>query len=207
MTKLNPKVSFPADLLRGNEPAAAEKIADFIGAGAEKLHMVLDFDRTLTVGRAGKKGDVTTWNIMMEHLPAAGKKTYRQLFDYYRELEIQGEMNKDHAVEWWSRVLDLYVRYKIDMSAVERDFLAHANVRAGTTELFALCERYQIPTVVLSAGIKQVIDIWSRTYGVHPGVVLSTSLILDSANTVSGWDRLSLVLVLYKYELDHPVLA
>lgn len=183
------------------------KIERFRQAGPRQLQVVFDFDRTLTVSRPGATDEVTTWHILNDHLPPAGRDRYQELFQHYRALEISGEMHNEHAVRWWSSILDLFVAYNIDMSEVAQDFLSKASIRPGTKELFDLCAAHNIPTVILSAGIKDVIELWAQAYKIKPSVILSTALITNAKQQVVGWDKQTLVHVLNKKEIGHPELT
>ena len=197
----------PEGLTTDNHEILQAKIADFISASASNIHFLFDFDRTLTVRNPKTNEDTTTWHILREHLPADGRKQYQNLFDKYRVLEIDGTMTAFDAAEWWSSILDLFVEHKLDLAAVEQDFLDRATIRPGTTEIFQFCKEHNIPTVVMSAGIRDVIEMWDRTYGLNPSLTLSTALILDDAGVVVGWHRDTLIHALNKSETDHPELA
>ena len=49
-----------------NEAVVSEKINRFVGTGPDKLHVLFDFDRTLTVGNQGDD-DATTWQVLQRH--------------------------------------------------------------------------------------------------------------------------------------------
>jgi HAD superfamily hydrolase (TIGR01544 family) len=199
--------NIPHDLLYSDATKLQNKIADFKRVGAGQLQLIFDFDRTLTVSLPGANGDITTWHILNEHLPQAGKDRYQESFKKYRAMELAGTMNPAHALEWWSDILGLFVAYHIDLAEVEKDFLSKATIRPGAKELFDLCAAHHIPTIILSAGIKDIIDLWARSYTITPTIVLSTSLKIDSSNRVCGWDKNSLVHVFNKKEIGHRELT
>ncbi len=109
-------------------------------------------------------------------------------------------MTDADAASWWSQILDLYVEYRLNIRDVEREFLDKATIRPGAKELFDLCAQRNVPIVILSAGIKDVIEIWARTYQVQPTIIHSTSLDIGSDGLIRGWDKDSLVHVLNKKE-------
>lgn len=199
--------ALPSDMLCQNKQLTAEKLATFRRAGIDHLQVVFDFDRTLTVSRPGAGGDVTTWQILSSHLPAEAVATYRQLFERYRPKELAGTLTEADAQAWWSAILELFVRYRLDLAAVEDDFISKASIRPGTAELFAVCRRLGVPTIILSAGIREVIDLWLRVYEIAPTVVLSTNLTVTPQQIVSGWDPATVVHVLNKKEVGHPELT
>lgn len=206
MSEISEHFSIPEGLVVANPVNLEQKIAKFTAVGAAGIHAVFDFDRTLTVKTPGTQDEVTTWHILHEHLPEDGQVKYQKLFEKYRTLELNGDMTSKDAVDWWSSILNLFVEHKIDLAAVETTFLERASIRPGTAELFKLFADNNIPSVILSAGIREVIDIWCRKYNIHPSLVISTNLTTDSNSLISGWEEDTLVHVLNKSEATHPEL-
>jgi HAD superfamily hydrolase (TIGR01544 family) len=206
MSELRARLTIPEGLIVADSTNLEYKIAEFARTGAAGMHAVFDFDRTLTVKKPGTEDEVTTWHILREHLPDDGQAEYQKLFEKYRALEIRGNMTQQGAVEWWSSILNLFVEHRIDLGAVEETFLDRASIRTGTTELFKLLADNNIPTIILSAGIREVIDIWCRKYSIQPTLVISTALTLDDENKISGWQGNTLVHALNKSESTHPEL-
>lgn len=206
MTPLLERLVIPDGLSVASTSTFKTKLAGHRSVGASNLHMVFDFDRTLTVKKPGTDDEVTTWHILREHLPEEGQLQYQELFEKYRALEIAGTLTQEDAITWWSSILNLFVQYNVDLTAVEEDFLAKANIRPGVAELFKLCSDNKIPTIILSAGIRDVIEIWCRKYRIEPSLVISTGLILDKTNRIVGWGKETLVHALNKSEATHPEL-
>ncbi len=180
------------------------KIAGFKIAGSSQLQVLLDFDRTLT--EKHKQASVS-WQLMRNHLPPDGRVEAQKVFDHYRAIELAEKLTVEDAVAWWTASMSIIIKYRLDMKTVEQDFLTHSTIRPGTKELFALCAAHNIPTIIMSAGIKDVIEIWCKVYDIHPTIILSTSLKLDTYNRVIGWDESSIVHTLNKKEIDHPELS
>ena len=172
----------------------------------DQIHLVADFDRTLTQRRVGSNEDITSWNILRDHLPLEAQTECHALFQIARPKELAGTMTEQDAIEWWSRVLDIYAENRLDMNSVESDFLHRASKRDGSKELFDHCSASDIPTVILSAGIKDAIDLWATQYDIAPTLTLSTELLLDESQCVVGWKPETLVHLLNKSEVDHPEL-
>lgn len=189
-----------------NEDEVLGKLDKFAEDGIGQIHLVIDFDRTLTVGRNAQNEDITTWQILKEHLPQAALNRYYRLFNTYRPLEIEGRLSLEDAVAWWEQVLKLFVEHRINLVDVEGDFLTKVSIRPHAKELFDFCEAENVPAVILSAGIKDVIDLWAKTYQVKPPLVLSTRLVVNSAGDILGWEENSLIHTLNKKEMGHSEL-
>lgn len=200
MSELATTVHPPEGIIYGDESALEQKLGDFIMAGSTGLHIIYDFDRTLTVRKPDVDDDITTWNILRDHLPPTAQAEYKALYDKYRALEIAETMTEADAAEWWTAILDLFVQNRINLQEVEADFLHRASVRPGTQELFGMCDANTIPTVIMSAGIRDVIDVWGKAYGIKPTLTIATALRLDEAGRIIGWEENTLVHALNKNE-------
>lgn len=203
MFELDSYTQTPEGLVVADRANLMLKLSNFT---LSNIHLVFDFDRTLTVRKPGTNDEVTTWHILRDHLPEEAQKQYQELFSKYRLLELDEEMTQSDAVDWWSSILQLFATHRINLSVVEHDFLQRANIRPGSTELFEFCKQKNIPTVILSAGIQDVIEIWCRKYGIQPTLVISTLLSVNEDMEIVGWEEDTLVHVLNKSETGHDEL-
>lgn len=179
-----------------------KKINSFLNSGSKKIHLVLDFDRTLTTGE-----DITTWAIFGAHLTQKGRKKYKKAYDKYRPLEISNKMKLFHAVAWWEEMLALYRENKVEWRDILKDVRTKMSIRSGTRELFDVCSKKGIPTIIISAGTKNIIEAMFRRFSIKPTTILSTKLFFDSEGYMNGWDRNSLIHVLNKKEMGHTQIS
>jgi len=200
-------LQIPDGLLRADAVALKTKVARFSEAGSDQLQVIFDFDRTLTTNLQGSSENISSSHIMNFSLPPDGRKNYQQLFEYYRPLEIAGTMTTADAVEWWSRAMRLFVDYRVDMTCIKQDFLSKVSIRPHTKEVLDLCKKLEIPTIILSAGVKNVIDMWMEAYDVRANVVLGNVLQIDVDGKVCGWDESAVMHIFNKHETGHPELA
>jgi phosphoserine phosphatase len=188
-----------------DEASVETKVNDFQERGADSLHVLLDFDRTITVGQSGED-DATTWQVLFRHLPPEAQEKYQAYYSQYRPLEVSGAMTEEDARTWTSSILDLFVEYKVNLNLVEKDFMNVVGLRPGFEELVTLCERHSVPLIVFSAGIRNVIDLLFSLHNLKSSVTLSTELDVDESGLIIGWDRSSLVHVFNKRESGHAEL-
>ena len=182
------------------------KLERIKNAGKEKLHLVLDFDRTLTPGCNAAGKEFTTWQMMARHLPDSLKAEANRLYEKYRPLEIAGKMTTADAVAWWSSRLALDIQSGLKWSDLSREIEENMPARAGAKELFDVCAKKGIPTVIISAGLKDVIELWCQKFDIRPTLVLSTNLFFDEKGYVCGWDKDSLIHIFNKHEKGHKKL-
>jgi len=180
-----------------------DKTKSFLADGKEKLHLILDFDMTLTktINQFGEH--VATWQLLMSHLSEKGKKEYQNLYNRYRPLEAANKMTNSVAVEWWEETLNLLVKNRLKWSDILSDVEERMPVREGVKELFDICEQKEIPILIISGGIRDVIEVWCQKLNIKPAIILSTNLNFDSKGFIKGWDKNSLIHAFNKKEQGH----
>lgn len=186
----------------GNKEKIEKKISRFIKAGAEKLHLVMDFDRTLTTA-----GATTSWQFLNNHLPHTGQIKSNELFEHYYPLEKSNKLTSKDAVLWWKSNIRLLTQHRINLYEIEEDFIKEIKIRPYTRELFDLCNKAKITTVILSGGLKDVIDIWFDCHQIKPSLVLATKLIINSKGEIVDWEKKTLIHILNKREMGHAELT
>ena len=182
------------------------KLWRFASAGPRQMHFVCDFDHTLTT-RVTTSDSVGTWGILDEVLPQEGRDRHHEIYAYYRPLEKQGSLTSSQARQWWSKTLDLICSYNINFRQAEQLFLRAVTIRPGGSELFDVCRKAGLPTIILSAGVKQVIELFARKYDISPTAILSTELELTSESQIIGWRSQTLIHALNKREIGHQELV
>ena len=162
----------------------------------------MDFDRTLTIGKDKSGHEVTSWTILTELLPPKAFSVQQQLYQKYRPLEASGKMTHEQATSWANQVLKIFVDNEINLREIEKDFSQKTSIRSHAKEIIDLCKALEIPTVVLSAGIKEVIELWSKTFQISPNLILATQLITNQTGKIIDWNK-NIVHVKNKKEQGH----
>jgi len=160
----------------------------------------------LTPSRNAQGKEIATWKLLNRRLPPKLKAEATRLYEKYRPIEVAGKMTPTDAATWWSKVLDLYVQSKLKWSGLAREIEETVPARPGAKELFNICGKKGIPTVIISAGLKDVIELWCQKFEIKPTLVLSTNLRFDGAGYVCGWDKDSLIHIFNKREKGHKEL-
>jgi HAD superfamily hydrolase (TIGR01544 family) len=195
----------PAGFYVHNLAYVQQKLDNFARAGAKQISYVLDFDRTLTTSKHTGE-DITTWYILHGVLPDMGQQEMNKLHDKFQPMEVAGDLTENDALTWWNSALDLYVKHPVNISDISKA-ATRVQLRDGTTQLFRDCENVGVPTVILSAGVSDVIDIIVSARGINPTLVLSTKLVLAEDGHILGWDRGSMIHVLNKREQGNNELS
>ncbi|MFA5357647.1 MAG: hypothetical protein WC308_01875 [archaeon] len=137
----------------------------FILAGASKLHVVSDFDRTLTVAFSnGEELPTAIAQIRKGSYisPKYVKEAYA-LHDYYYPIEINPNIpfaEKNVKMnEWWNKHLKLIVDSGLSKQIMEKIILDQRIVgRPGIDKFFKILDDVDVPVLILSAGLGDFIE-------------------------------------------------
>lgn len=129
-----------------------------INDGPEKLHVLSDFDRTLTTAFVGEKPVPSLISILRDHnylTPEYSKKA-QALCKKYRPIElnpkISFEEKKKAMHQWWTTHFNLLIKtglYKKDVQKVIKS--EKVKLRPGTLELIDLLKSQNIPMLIMSS--------------------------------------------------------
>jgi 5'-nucleotidase len=124
---------------------------------------------------------MSTYGIVesSRHLSANYKAKMRQLFDTYYPIEVDPNIPKPEKVakmvEWWQYANEALISEKAPISLIpEAVQLATVDLRDGVHDLVETCEKHEIPLLIFSAGITDVIgpSLQSILLGPPPGMKL-----------------------------------
>ncbi len=152
-----------------SKPQELEKIKSAMRmAGKDKIHVVADFDHTITVGAGQvaviaqlREGDYLTPDYAQRAF--ALYDTYGKL-DHDYSLTLQERIAKMH--EWWTIHFDLLIECGLKRSVLEH-VVEHRPLvyRDGALEWIDMLHEANIPLVILSAGLGDMIDLYLKKVG------------------------------------------
>jgi len=125
----------------------------------ENYFVVIDFDRTIT-----SKDSLDSWaaaanqkalgNEIIEELDKLYQKYYPIELDY----KIDIEEKRKNMIEWYNKCMDLYYKYELTKEKLEKSIdMSNITFRKGAKEFITIMHEKQIPFIILSAGIGNVI--------------------------------------------------
>ncbi|GBG83215.1 hypothetical protein CBR_g36829 [Chara braunii] len=185
--------SWPRVLIGNVEELERKKKAIRLG-GRSKLQVIADFDMTLTKFRVnGRKGQ-TCHALLSQENPEYDRKR-QQLYEHYYPLEICPDLSYEdkfrYMEEWWTKVHGLLVEGGLQRSAI-RASVGSANIefREGCTELFALLEQLEVPLLIFSAGLADIIEevMLQRIHRQFANItVVSNRMAFDEQGSLTGF--------------------
>lgn len=154
-----------SNLIISNNKNFSKKINQLKKAGLDSLHVVADFDRTLTSKRTDKKASYTSFSIIREtgHLSKKAtsrlKANFRKYSPMENDLTLSNEARIKFMTEWWSRSFDVYIEEAIKRELIQRIVEQNdLNLRDGCSKLLERLETKKIPLLIFSAGVGDVIQ-------------------------------------------------
>lgn len=154
----------------GNFNEVYEKVKN---AGKDNLHVLADFDRTLTYGSIDGVKTPSIISLLRDgnHLTEGYAKKAHALFDKYHPIEIDPNMpikeKKDAMMKWW----DSHNQLLIDSGLKRKDLEnivenGHLKFREGVLELLDNLYKKDIPLIIMSAsGAGDTIPMFFEKHG------------------------------------------
>ena len=181
------------------DPKKLEEIKKAISeGGADKLHVISDFDRTLT--HAFVDGQRRPHLIFVlrsgGYLTPDYTEKAQGLFDKYHPIEIDPSIamsEKKEAMQgWWKDHFDLLIRSGLNKNDIEKAVdTGKIKFRGGAQEFFDSLYSNEIPLVVLSAnglGEDAMSMFFEKNGGLHDNIhILSNSFEWDEKGGMVGF--------------------
>ena len=129
-----------------------------ISLNANNFYIAIDFDRTITETKSDDSWDATG-RLLGENF----NKKLTELYQKYRPIELDYNIKfeeKNKAMEeWYQECMNLYYEYKLTKTKL-LDSINNANLefRGGAKEFLIEASKNNIPVIILSAGIGNVIE-------------------------------------------------
>ncbi|KPJ54705.1 hypothetical protein AMJ47_03620 [Parcubacteria bacterium DG_72] len=136
-----------------------EELKDkFKKAGLEKLHVLADFDKTLTKVFVHGKKIASLISILRDNdyltpgYPKKSKALYAKYFPIEKNLGIPEKERKQAMKQWWTEHFELLMQSKLNIKDIEKA-VEHQDLvlRKGTEELLKKLKEERVPLVVLSS--------------------------------------------------------
>jgi len=133
------------------------KRSTFSFVRADNLIVITDFDATLTTGDSEQCHDLCAVSKVM---PKEFRDKFAPLLDWAANPDIDG-------VEWWDRAHALMVRFGVPKRQLIPRLVREAKMipRPGALELLKRLEELDIPVLIVSAGLSDVIEEFLRQHG------------------------------------------
>ncbi|KAJ0262303.1 5'-nucleotidase [Hirschfeldia incana] len=142
--------------------ALTDKITLIRDAGPSKFQVIADFDGTLTRYRVnGIRGQSSHGILQQGNADFDAKR--EALYEHYHPLEFSPVIPLEEKTklmeEWWSKTHDLLIEGGLTYDAIKQSVASSSLAfRDGVVELFEFLEEKEIPVLIFSAGLADVIE-------------------------------------------------
>jgi len=164
----------------------------------DNFHLVADFDSTLTQAFINGQRVFSSYAYVRggKYLSDNFFKKSMALTDYYRPIEFDPKVpqkEKDEKmVEWWSKHYDLLIECGMNAGVINEIIKDNKILlRKGGSELFALVKKYEIPFLIFSAGLGNLIEEFFKSKGMltKKTHIISNHLIFDKNGKAVSYTR------------------
>ena len=160
------------NIIISNPEKFAELKKIFVAQGAQKLHILTDFDRTLTRAVMNGKSSQSPVALIRDgnYLTPDYAPKAHALFDLYHPIEIDSDVTLEEKNkkmhEWWQKHVDLLIASGLTMG-VMREIVSQGAIRfrENTMEFIDCLHEKNIPLVIMSAGLGDMIEECLRQAG------------------------------------------
>ncbi len=147
-----------------DEIALRNKVSSCKKSGSGSLHVVSDFDKTLTKQFFNGKEHLSSIALIRQgnYLSREFVKKSYALFDEYYPYEVSNRLPlKDKIVkmqEWWEKHSNLLIEHGFNTQVIE-DIISKnkLELRDGSAEFFRSISEHSIPLLIFSAGLGNII--------------------------------------------------
>lgn len=147
--------------------------------GLEKVHVLADFDGTLSKEYLEGKKTASIISILRNtpgylspEYQAEAHKLHAEYSKYEKNLELSLQERKAKMSEWWNRHADLLIKSGLKKEHIEK--LSNSGLiewRPEAKNFLKLMEKLKIPVVIISAsGVGQAIEYFCQGEGVNNSV-------------------------------------
>lgn len=124
----------------------------------QNVYIVIDFDKTITAANSAD-----SWDASGCILGNNFKKDANELYEFYAPIELDYtlsfEEKEKYMIEWYGKCMDLYYQYKLTKDKLKQSVQSSDLIfRKGAKEFIKIAYAENIPIVILSAGIGNVIE-------------------------------------------------
>lgn len=148
-----------------NKELLDKKINKFQSDGAERLHLVSDFDKTLTKCFTDGQRMVSTYGIirhggyLSEDYSQKAFELHSKYFPIEEDTSLDNDYKLDKMKEWWKAHEQLLVSSGFSKKTVQDIVQDHPKIlRNGAAQFFETLNKEQIPLLIFSSGIGNIIE-------------------------------------------------
>ena len=128
----------------------------------ENVCIILDFDKTITTGDSSD-----SWDASGKKLGKKYSNEAQNFFNFYAPIEgnydISIKQKEAYMKEWYEKCIDLFYKYDLTINKLNDSIkISNLLLRGEIKEFFNKAYKNNIPVIIISAGIGNVIEQFLR---------------------------------------------
>ena len=167
-------------------------------------YIVMDFDKTITTGNS-----LDSWAVAGNLLNEDLKNDMEKLYEKYRPIEIDYtitvEEKRKAMIEWYESCMNLYPKYNLTQNKMIESVVKNIKdkklvFRNGVEEFFIKAKTKNIPIIILSAGIGNVIKEALKQYNCYFNniYIIGNFIEFDQSGNIKKFDNYKILHTLNK---------
>ncbi|MGE0793009.1 MAG: hypothetical protein AB7V77_02385 [Candidatus Woesearchaeota archaeon] len=181
-----------------NPELLKEKISKIKADGKNKLHIVSDFDRTLTYCFVDGKKLGSAYALIRDggYLSEEYCKKAFELYDNYHEIELDSNLDIKYKSkkmkEWWEKHKQLFIDYKMNTQVIQHIMKRYPKIfRDKSLEMFDILNENNIPLLIFSSGIGNFIKGYlEKENKLTPNIyIISNTFLFDELGFVKDYEN------------------
>ena len=185
----------------------------FIGQGAQNLHVLTDFDRTLTKAYVAGQESSTSFAQIRNggYLGTDYVTKTKDLFLKYNPIEIDSELSRDERapfmMKWWRKHIELLIENGFNKDIITEIVRASKDIefRSGALDFLRMLHKKSVPTVIMSAGLgDMILENLRMKDSLHDNVYLISNLFEFDAKGRALEIREPVIHSMKKHEITVP---
>lgn len=140
------------------------KISNLISAGSSNIQIISDFDFTLSRSSLDDIKCSTSFGIINSMITCKDiLNRVTSYYLYYHPIEINPTLSIDEKMtqmtEWWAKITDAIVSAECEFKNIS-EIVSKSNLylRNGIDKVFNICKNHELPFIIVSAGVGDVIE-------------------------------------------------
>ncbi|MDD4983906.1 MAG: haloacid dehalogenase-like hydrolase [Candidatus ainarchaeum sp.] len=181
-----------------NEKEFNRKVEQIKKGGLDNLHIIADFDKTLTTAKVNGKDFKSVIALLREddYLDKDYIEKAHALYDKYSPFENDHTLSVKEKIKkmeaWWQEHLDLHIEKGLTKNVVDklcRDTKYKMKFRDSIDKFINVLKDNGVPLLVFSAGIGDVIQYFFESKGLlHKDIsIISNFYNYDASGRITGY--------------------
>ncbi|MBW2963657.1 hypothetical protein KY306_02695 [Candidatus Woesearchaeota archaeon] len=164
----------------------------------DNFHLVADFDSTLTRAFIDGKRVFSSYAYVRggKYLSQDFVDRSMELTRHYRPIEfdpnIPQKEKDEKMVEWWSKHYELLIECGMNTKVIDEIIKDNKILlRKGSSEFFDLIKKYDVPLLIFSAGLGNLIEEFFKSKGMltKKTHIISNYLVFDKNGKAVSYNR------------------